>query len=92
MKKNLAEADYYILSSNRAWGSVMRVPEKYPQMSKFYQDLLANQTDYQLIAEFNSYPSLEYLGIDISFNDTWAEEAFSVYDHPQVLIFQKNIN
>ncbi len=57
MSINLAQADYYILSSNRAWGSISRVPEKYPQMSKFYQDLFANKTDYQLVAEFNSYPS-----------------------------------
>ena len=89
MDESLAKADYYILSSNRAWGSIMRVPEKYPQMSKFYQDLLSNQANYQLVAEFNSYPSLEYLGIDISFNDSFADEAFTVYDHPQVLIFQK---
>ncbi|NLG06109.1 MAG: hypothetical protein GX559_00200 [Candidatus Pacebacteria bacterium] len=86
---NLAQADYYILSSNRAWGSIIRTPEKYPQMSHFYQELMANQTDYQLVTEFSSYPSLEYLGINITFNDSWAEEAFTVYDHPQVLIFKK---
>jgi hypothetical protein len=37
----LEQSRYYILSSNRAWGSIIRVPEKYPQMSQFYQDLLA---------------------------------------------------
>ncbi len=89
MQENLDRADYYVLSSNRAWGSIMRVPEKYPKMSQFYQDLFAGQSNYQLVTEFNSYPSLEYLGIDISFIDAWAEEAFSVYDHPQVLIFKK---
>lgn len=86
---NLTRADYYILSSKRAWGSIIRTPEKYPQMSHFYQELLANQTDYHLVAEFASYPSLEYLGINITLNDSWAEEAFTVYDHPQVLIFKR---
>ena len=85
----LNRADYYILSSNRAWGSIIRVPEKYPQMSQFYQDLLAGRSNYKLIAQFNSFPSLEYLGINFSINDSWADEAFTVYDHPQVLIFQK---
>jgi hypothetical protein len=85
----LSEADYYILSSNRAWASIIRVPEKYPQMSEFYQNLLNGQSSYQLIAEFNSYPGLEYLGIPISLKDSWADEAFTVYDHPQVLIFKK---
>ena len=85
----LNRADYYILSSNQAWGSIIRVPEKYPQMSQFYQDLLAGRSNYKLIAQFNSFPSLEYLGINFSINDSWADEAFTVYDHPQVLIFQK---
>lgn len=89
MQVNLAKADYYILSSNRAWGSILRVPDKYPVMSKFYQDLLANKTAYQLIAKFTSYPNLEYLGFSITFDDSMAEEAFTVYDHPEVLIFQK---
>ena len=86
---NLNKADYYILSSNRAWGSIMRVPEKYPQMSEFYQDLLEGRSQYQLVAKFSSYPSLEYLGFAFTLNDSLADEAFTVYDHPQVLIFQK---
>jgi hypothetical protein len=85
----LTKADYYILSSNRAWASIIRVPEKYPQMSKFYQNLLDGQSNYQLVAEFHSYPSLKYLGIPIDLQDSWADEAFTVYDHPQVLIFKK---
>lgn len=89
IETSLSRADYYILSSNRAWGSIKRLSDKYPQMSKFYQELLANKTDYRLLAKFTSYPSLTYLGLNISFNDSWAEEAFSVYDHPEVLIFQK---
>lgn len=84
----LNQADYYVLSSNRAWGSISRLPEKYPRMSRFYQKLLSGQTDYELMVAFNSYPSLKYLGIPISLNDSWAEEAFSVYDHPQVMIFK----
>lgn len=85
--KQFNKADYYILSSNRAWGSIIRVPEKYPLMSQFYQDLLSGKTQFELIAEFNSYPSLKYLSIPVTFDDSWAEEAFTVYDHPQVLIF-----
>jgi len=87
MEEMFTQADYYILSSNRAWGSITRVPEKYPQMSQFYEDLFADKTQYQFIAKFSVYPSLEYLGIPILFNDNWAEEAFSVYDHPEVYIF-----
>ncbi len=84
----LAQADYYILASNRGWGSIMRVPKKYPQMSKFYEKLLAGETNYKLVAKFSSYPSLEYLGIPLTINDSWSEEAFTVYDHPEVMIFK----
>ncbi len=89
MEKLLNQADYYILSSNRGWGSIMANADRYPQMSSFYQRLFAEQTPYKKVAEFNSFPSLEYLGIPLTLNDSWAEEAFSVYDHPQVMVFKR---
>lgn len=85
---SLSKGDYYILSSNRGWGSIPTVPERYPLMTKFYKDLLAGKTDYKKVAEFTSFPSLNYLGIPITINDEGAEEAFTVYDHPVVMIFK----
>jgi hypothetical protein len=85
----LAKGDYISLSSNRGWGSIPTVPERYPRMTQFYHDLFAGRTAYKHIATFTSYPSLEYLGIPIAFPDDWAEEAFTVYDHPKVMLFQK---
>lgn len=85
----LAKGDYYILSSNRAWGSIPTVPERYPQMIHFYGELFAGRLQYKKVAEFTSYPSLSYLGIPITFQDDWAEESFTVYDHPKVMIFKK---
>ncbi len=87
LRTQLRQADYYILSSNRAWGSIMAVPEKYPLMSKYYRDLFADKTDYQLVTTFTSYPSLRYLGIPIDFSTDSADESFTVYDHPKVMIF-----
>jgi hypothetical protein len=89
MDEMLARGDYLILSSNRGWGSIPTVPERYPRMKQFYEDLFANKTAYKKIAEFTSYPSLNYLGIPISIPDDIAEEAFTVYDHPKVIIFQR---
>ncbi len=85
----LSQSDYYILSSNRAWASISRVPERYPITSKFYDDLFAGKRGFIKIAEFNSYPSLEYLGIPLTIPDDLSEESFTVYDHPQVLIYKK---
>ena len=48
------------------------------------------QLGYKLVAVFESYPTLSVPGIGTwQANDQFAEEAFTVYDHPKVLIFQK---
>jgi hypothetical protein len=85
----LEKGDYLILSSNRGWGSIPTAPERYPRMTKFYKDLFEEKLEFKKIAEFTSYPSLAYLGIPLTFPDQWADEAFTVYDHPKVIIFQK---
>ncbi len=89
MNEILAKADYYIITSNRGYGSIMSVSDKYPRMSQFYDDLFKERLAFRKIAEFTSYPTA-YFGIfNLTFNDDWAEEAFTVYDHPKVTIFKK---
>lgn len=88
MNSKLEKADYYVLSSNRGWGSIITVPERYPLMAQFYEDLFAGKTEYKQIAKITSYPSLRYLGIPVEFPDGWLEETFTVYDHPEVYIFE----
>ncbi len=90
MNAMLAKADYYVLSSNRGWGSIMPLPEKYPLMSRFYKDLLDNKTQYKKIKEFTSYPRLciPFTSRCVMFDDSSADESFTVYDHPKVMIFE----
>lgn len=90
MQSLFDSADYYILSSNRGWGSMPTVPRQYPQMTRFYADLFAGKTPFTLIKEFTSYPSFSYIGIPLDFPDQWADETFTVYDHPKVMIFKRN--
>jgi len=85
----LKAADYYVMSSNRGWGSLTTLPRQFPETTKFYNDMFNGIENYTLIKEFASYPSLRYLGIPLDFPDQWAEEAFTVYDHPLVKIFKK---
>ncbi len=80
----LNTADYYILSSNRGWGSIPTVPERYPKMSKFYNDLLAGKLNYKKIKEFKPY---YYRFFELS--SAWVDESFTVYDHPTVMIFAR---
>lgn len=101
----LNRSDYIFISSNRQWGTTTRVPERYPLTTQFYQSLLgcSYQEDlykcyseakpgmfegdlgFELIKVFESYPQIGNFRI----NDQYADEAFTVYDHPKVLIFKK---
>ncbi|OGK18539.1 hypothetical protein A3D80_01215 [Candidatus Roizmanbacteria bacterium RIFCSPHIGHO2_02_FULL_40_13b] len=93
INKTLATADYIIFTSNRGYGSIGSVPERFPVMSKFYTDLFAEKLQFKKIKEFTSYPTLPSCYMlhvaCFMFDDQWSEEAFTVYDHPRVTIFKK---
>ncbi|NCP87343.1 MAG: hypothetical protein CO094_07275 [Anaerolineae bacterium CG_4_9_14_3_um_filter_57_17] len=107
---NLDQGDYLFISSNRQWGTTVRVPERYPLTTVFYRALLGcpagadvltcyrearpgmftGQLGYELVQTFESYPTLDLGALGkYEFNTQYAEEAFTVYDHPKVLIFKK---
>ncbi|MEI6327203.1 MAG: hypothetical protein WCO78_03745 [Candidatus Roizmanbacteria bacterium] len=90
MNQKFNEIDYYIMTSNRGWGSVTTVPERYPRQTKFYSDLFAEKTQFTHVKTFSSFPSLciPWTQTCYQFNDQWSEEAFTVYDHPMVMIFR----
>ena len=54
----LSSSDYIVFYSNRAYGSVARLPGEYPQSSSFLRLLFAGDLGYQLERSFSSYPSL----------------------------------
>jgi YYY domain-containing protein len=83
--KWLNEADYLVLSSNRLWGSIPRLPMRYPMSTLYYQLLFEEKLGFKQVGHFTSFPTI----FGIEFNDTGAEEAFSVYDHPEVYVFEK---
>ena len=103
----LDEADYIVLSSNRLYGSIPRLPTRYPFTTAYYEALFNGSLGFELAAEFVRYPALgpcQFPDQEIPFplmeprftnarpcsiNYPPAEEAFSVYDHPTVLIFAK---
>ena len=85
MVENLTQADYIVLSSNRLYDSIPRLPMRYPLTTRYYELLFDGELGFERVAEFTSYPT--FVGIQIP--DQSAEESFSVYDHPRVQIFKK---
>jgi hypothetical protein len=104
----LDRADYIFLASNRLYGSIARLPERYPLTTAYYRALLSGELGFELLADFTSRPSIgpfqfpdqeiPYPLVEAAYVHQRepikvclpsAEEAFSVYDHPRVLIFRK---
>ncbi len=101
----LEQGDYILIPTNHQYGQITRLPERYPLTTHYYRELIGCPPDreiawcyrvaepgmfegrlgYDLVAVFTSYPTLGPWTI----NDQAAEEAFTFYDHPKVLIFQR---
>ncbi|MBN2119415.1 MAG: glycosyltransferase family 39 protein [Anaerolineales bacterium] len=104
----LNETDYILIPTNHQYGQITRLPERYPLTTLYYRELIGCPADkdiiwcyriaepgtfqgrlgYDLVAVFTTYPTLGPIVI----NDQAAEEAFTFYDHPKVMIFRKNEN
>ncbi|HEY0071109.1 MAG TPA: DUF2298 domain-containing protein [Chloroflexia bacterium] len=81
----LRSADYVIITSNRLYGSIPRLPWRYPVQTKYYELLFGEKLGFIKVNTTQVSPAL--FGIDI--NDQSADESFTVYDHPRVDVFKK---
>ena len=118
--ETLADADFLVFFSNRLYGTIPRLPERYPISSEYYRLLFSQQLGYTLANVQTSLPSLFGVALvddtlgrpdlpsvgnwaryypapslsqpldspSLLLNLGYADESFSVYDHPKVLIFQ----
>jgi YYY domain-containing protein len=106
----LSEADYIWFYSNRLYGTIPRLDEKYPYSTNYYRQLFNGKLGYELVNAEASYPKI----LTINFTDdtfarpgleppegigkflpegpnvSWgyADESFTVYDHPMGMVFQ----
>lgn len=79
----LSTTEYIVLSSNRVYGGVAHAKKRYPLTNRYYHMLFSGTLGFIPIQIVTSYPTL--FGIPIQ--DDNAEESFTVYDHPKVIIF-----
>jgi len=84
MAEQLAQHDYLIFPTARTYGSIPRMPEEYPDTVRMFSALFRGELGYVIEQSFKVRPGLWGL----SFDDDLADESFTVYDHPKVLIFR----
>ncbi len=65
----------------------------YPLLNSYYGRLFSGELGFRKVAEFSSYPriNMEFsiFNFHVSFPDEYAEETWSVFDHPVIRIYQK---
>jgi hypothetical protein len=90
INSQIKKSDYIILSSNRFYLPIPKNSDIFPMTTKYYQSLFDGSLGFQKVAEFTSYPCFPPIGKSwFCLDDTFSEEAFTVYDHPKVIIFKK---
>ncbi len=110
LSEELADAETLVFFSNRLYGTLPRIPERYPASTAYYELLFSGRLGYELADFEATYPSLfgvsfvhdtfsrpglpvpepfdDFRSSAIPINLGHADESFSVYDHPTVLVFR----
>jgi hypothetical protein len=107
----LHDVDYVIVFTNRAYGTIPRLTERYPLGSKYHELLFSGKLGFEMVYCATSYPS--FLGVTfmddtftrsklpvpqgmdicspggIIVNMGFADETFTVFDHPMSMVFGK---
>ena len=84
--QQLGKIDYLVIASERGYASVARLPQSFPVAIRHYEMLFDGTAGFRLVADFTSYPRIGNWVI----RDDFSEEAFRVYDHPRVLVYEKS--
>lgn len=95
----LQKADYYTIATNRMYDALPRNEPLYWYTGQVYDALFDGSLGYRQLARFASFPRigpfvlpdqvLPDMGLLRWLNELEAEEAFTVYDHPTIYVFQR---
>ncbi|QQS43360.1 glycosyltransferase family 39 protein [Candidatus Roizmanbacteria bacterium] len=95
LNEKLERSDYIVIASNRLYIPLQRLQECdehgrcYPMTGEYYRRLFANERGFVKVAEFTSYPRLTIGNWQLKIIDDHADESFTVYDHPKIMVFKK---
>jgi len=56
LTEELAASEYVVIASRRAYGSLPRLPERYPLTARYYELLFSDRLGFELLAEFERGP------------------------------------
>jgi len=88
LDQKLQLADYIILASNRLYVPLQKLTDCskykvcYPKTADYYRNLFNGALGFKKVYESHVYPSID---------DQSADESFTVYDHPKIIIFKKTV-
>ena len=89
---DLSTSDYAVVTSRRLYGSIPRLPERYPVASRYHALLFGGHLGFELVAEFERGPTWLSPRIPPLIGAAPAlvrpDESFVVYDHPRALLFR----
>lgn len=64
--------------------------QSYPKVNDYYEGLFSGKLGFEKVSEFQSYPQISFFGEKlIEFPDEYAEETWSIFDHPVVRIYKR---
>ncbi len=86
LKERLVAADYVIYSSNRIYAAVRRLPARYPMTIAYYDAMFDGSLGFEVAHRTSG--RLRVLGFE--FDETGADESWTLYDHPPVVVLRKH--
>ncbi|MEX1052415.1 MAG: glycosyltransferase family 39 protein [Patescibacteria group bacterium] len=97
IRNKLERSDYIIIASNRLYNPIQKLASCsmykicFPISSSYYKRLFSEELGFKKVAEFTSYPGFRIGNFNFEINDDIADESFTVYDHPKIIIFEKEL-
>lgn len=111
IKQLLLTGDYIVFYSNRLYGTVPRLADRYPMSRRYYELLFSGKLGYELVHFSAAHPRFAgiafyedtfsrpdlpvptplaaYQPAPLTINGGFADESFTAYDHPLVMVFKK---
>ena len=85
LRERMQGLDYIAVIDANRYRQFIAVADRYPALGGFYHRLWAGELGYKLVRRFKAYPSFA----GVTFRDDGAEPSFLGFDHPAVVVFER---